>query len=83
MDFLFLNTQFRILICTGCKYVIVPSTLATHLRPFHEQETTRAQTSAWVNLWKDKPSRPAKDVQLIQLPAIMAKVLSSQQTCGL
>lgn len=40
MDFLQFHPTYKVLICTSCKYALVPSTIATHLRNAHKGQLT-------------------------------------------
>jgi hypothetical protein len=40
MDFLQFHPTYRVLICTSCKYALVPNTIASHLRTAHKGQLT-------------------------------------------
>lgn len=42
MDFLQFNPTYKVLICTSCKYALVPSTIASHLRNTHKGQLSSA-----------------------------------------
>jgi len=69
MDFLYLDSVFQVLICTRCKYAIVPGTVAAHLSTLHKKEVSKAEIKTCVEFWKDQPIQPAKAIQQLELPA--------------
>ncbi len=68
MDFLLFDSTFKILICTRCKYALVPGTIGSHLSSLHKNEVTKNERRDCVKIWKNKPLQPARDVQQLDLP---------------
>jgi hypothetical protein len=68
MDFLLFDSKFRVLICTRCKYALVPGTIGSHLSSLHKNEVTKSERRDCVEIWKNKPLQPARDVQKLDLP---------------
>src|SRR5436190_2328083 len=68
MDFLQLDLNFQVLICTRCQYALVPGTIATHLATIHEEEVAKDERRDCVELWKDQPLQPAEAIQQYDLP---------------
>lgn len=68
MDFLLFDSKFGVLICTRCKYALVPGTIGSHLTSLHKNEVTKNERRDCVEIWKNKPFQPAQDVQQLDLP---------------
>lgn len=69
MDFLHLNNEFGVLICSRCKYALDPGTISSHLNSLHKNEVTKSERRVCVELWKNRPLQPAQHVQQLYLPS--------------
>ncbi|KFY69203.1 hypothetical protein V496_00434 [Pseudogymnoascus sp. VKM F-4515 (FW-2607)] len=67
-DFTFKSELELVLICTRCKYALVPGTIASHLSSLHKNEVTSSERRDCVDIWKNKPLQPARDVHQLDLP---------------
>jgi hypothetical protein len=68
MDFLVFDSKFRVLICSRCKYALVPGTLDSHLSSLHKNDITRSERRECVEIWKNKPLQSPQAVQQLNLP---------------
>lgn len=68
MDFLYFDLQNQVLICTRFKYSLIPGSISTHLSTIHAEEVTKVERKDCVEFWKDKPIRPAYEIQQLSLP---------------
>jgi hypothetical protein len=72
MYFLLFDSGFRVLICTRCKYALAPGTIGS----VHNDEVTKIERRNCVNIWKNKPLQPARNVQQLDLPADIQPILN-------
>src|SRR5271167_2027359 len=61
MDFLKFNLQYSVLICTRCRYALLPTAIRAHLKAKHSNELSNADIKAYAE---------AYSVYNIALPAV-------------
>ncbi|KAL5344753.1 hypothetical protein ACLOAV_010150 [Pseudogymnoascus australis] len=68
MDFLEFNPNFRVLICTRCKFALAPGTVGSHLSNLHKDQVTLSERRDCIALWANKPIQPAEVIQQLDVP---------------
>ena len=77
MDFLHLDRDWSVLICTRCQYALVPGAIAAHLKDRYEDVVTRAAVKDCVNAWKSMALQEPGRVQQLYVPPCIPEAAAS------
>lgn len=63
VELLALEPRWSVLICTRCRYALVPGAVVAHLRSHHSSTITSTQAKSYADTWKAVPLQSPKLVQ--------------------
>ena len=68
MDFLQFHPSYRVLICTYCKYALIPNTVASHLRDAHKGQLSRTEIKDYLQIVNGMCLKAPELVQRMEIP---------------